>query len=75
MPMSSDKSITMFPSITSIDSPYYLTIDTALSRIKEGKSKEKVDKVREGDKQLKKTLPVTLFAGVFTGRRDEQRIE
>ena len=72
MPMSSDKSITMFPSITSIDSPYYLTIDTALNRIKEGKSKEKVDKVREGDKQLKKTLPVTLFSGVFSGRRDEQ---
>ena len=72
MPTNGANSITMFPSITTIDNPYYITLESALDRIIEGKSKEKVEQVRSGDKQVKKTLPVALFSGVFTGRRDEQ---
>ena len=72
MPTTGANSITMFPSITTIDNPYYITLESALDRIIEGKSKEKVEQVRSGDKQVKKTLPVALFSGVFTGRRDEQ---
>jgi hypothetical protein len=72
MPMSSGKHITMFSSITNIDEPHYITIQDALERIKEGKSKDKVDQVRSGESKVKKTLPVALFSGVFDGRRDEQ---
>lgn len=72
MPMSSGKHITMFSSITNTDEPHYITIQDALQRIKEGKSKDKVDQVRSGESKVKKTLPVALFSGVFDGRRDEQ---
>lgn len=44
--MSSSDKITMFPSVTDIDNPHYTTLDEALSRIREGKSKEKVSLVR-----------------------------
>jgi len=70
--MSSGKHITMFSSITNTDEPHYITIQDALQRIKEGKSKDKVDQVRSGESKVKKTLPVALFSGVFDGRRDEQ---
>lgn len=72
MPMNSGKHITMFSSITNTDEPHYITIQDALQRIKEGKSKDKVDQVRSGESKVKKTLPVALFSGVFDGRRDEQ---
>jgi hypothetical protein len=62
----------MFSSITNTDEPHYITIQDALQRIKEGKSKDKVDQVRSGESKVKKTLPVALFSGVFDGRRDEQ---
>ena len=68
--MSSNDTITIFSSITNIDDPHYITLDKALDRIREGKSKPKVDEVRAGDSAVKKTLPVALFSGVFTGRRD-----
>lgn len=68
--MSSNDTITIFSSITNIDDPHYITLDNALDRIREGKSKPKVDEVRAGDSAVKKTLPVALFSGVFTGRRD-----
>ena len=72
MPMNGANAITMFSSITNIDEPHYITIEDSLKRIKEGKSKDKVEQVRSGDTQVKKTLPVALFSGVFDGRRDSQ---
>ena len=72
MPMNGANAITMFSSITNIDEPHYITIEDSLKRIKEGKSKNKVEQVRSGDTQVKKTLPVALFSGVFDGRRDSQ---
>ena len=72
MPVNGANAITMFSSITNIDEPHYITIDDSLERIKNGKSKDKVEQVRSGDSQVKKTLPVALFSGVFKGRRDEQ---
>ena len=60
----------MFQSIKDIDNPYYITLETALDRIKEGTSQPKVSQVREGKTNVKKELPVALFSGVFSGRRD-----
>jgi len=70
--MSSSESITMFPSVTDIDNPHYTTLEESLSRIRVGKSKDKVEEVRAGNKDVKKTLPIALFSGVFEGRRDSQ---
>lgn len=68
--MNSPEKITMFQSIKDIDNPYYITLETALDRIKDGTSQPKVSKVREGETNIKKELPVALFSGVFSGRRD-----
>ena len=70
--MSSSETITMFPSVTDIDNPHYTTLDESLTRIREGKSQAKVEQVRAGNKDVKKTLPIALFSGVFEGRRDSQ---
>ena len=71
MEVNGNNAITMFQSVTNTSEPHYITLEDSLQRIKNGKSKEKVDKVREGDKQSKKELPIALFSGVFTGRKDE----
>ena len=71
MEVNGNNAITMFQSVTNTSEPHYITLEDSLLRIKNGKSKEKVDKVREGDKQSKKELPIALFSGVFTGRKDE----
>ena len=62
----------MFGSITNTTEPHYLPLSTALDRIREGKNKKTIDKLRKGDSSLKKTLPIALFSGVFTGRKDDE---
>lgn len=56
--------------------PYYKTVDEMLARIKDGKSREKVDEIRncidkERKNQLKCNLPSICFSGKFTERKDE----
>lgn len=64
--------VTIFKDFGDIVNPHYITITQALSRIKEGKSKEKVEKIRElfskGEKyeHLKKSLPAVTYAGKAT---------
>jgi hypothetical protein len=60
--------------------PFHLTIESALNRIKSGKSVALVEKVRaEIDKErankLKSNLPSVCFSGKFTERKDECLIE
>lgn len=43
----------------------------ALFRIQSGKSEKLVSLIREGDKSLKTDLPVVLWSGMFTQRKDE----
>tara|TARA_R110000796_G_scaffold23219_2_gene66712 strand:+ start:148 stop:1935 length:1788 start_codon:yes stop_codon:yes gene_type:complete len=62
--------ITIYESIYDTSSPNYISLDFALSRIKDGKQQEKVDKIRSGDKTIKQSLPVVLFSGEFTNRTD-----
>ena len=47
---------------------------TALNRIKtgnQGRTKELIQKVRAGKKEHKKELPVVMFSGKFSSRKDE----
>jgi hypothetical protein len=72
--------VTIYKNIFS-DVPFYATVKTALTRIKDGKSKEKVDEIRRVlDKEraatLKKDLPSVCFSGKFQGaRKDAQLIQ
>ena len=60
--------------------PFYMAVDTALERIKIGKSAIKVSEIREQvDKErqdaLKRWLPSVCFSGEFTERKDEAIIK
>jgi len=60
--------------------PRYISVDSALKRIQEGRSKEQIEKIRsEVDKEradkLKCRLPSVCFSGVFKIRKDEELIE
>lgn len=47
----------------------------ALKRIQEGSSATTINEVRSGNKDAKKKLPVVLFSGEFSERRDEALFE
>jgi len=56
--------------------PFYATVENAITRIQEGKSKEKVLEIRqqinkERADKLKQNLPCFLFSGEFKNRKDE----
>ena len=54
---------------------HHIGVDYALERIATGKSKDKVEELRSLDKsergRVKKNLPIVMFSGTFTGRKDE----
>tara|TARA_R110000822_G_scaffold401_15_gene1853 strand:+ start:5608 stop:7407 length:1800 start_codon:yes stop_codon:yes gene_type:complete len=62
--------VTFFPDLYKKQEPHYAHVKVALDRIKEGKSKELIEKIRAGDKEAKKSLPVVCFSGSFTERSD-----
>ena len=49
-------------------------IAVALKRIQEGASKDKIDKIRSGEKEFKMSLPVVLFSGEFRNRQDSDLV-
>lgn len=57
------------------DVPYHVSIDKVIDRIKIGKSKDKIELIRGGDKELKKKLPCILFSGTFSERNANGLIE
>ena len=63
--------ITMFKNVWEKDTPHHVSVFTALERVKKGNSKELIDKVRDGDKEMKKSLPVVCFSGEFSSRSDD----
>ena len=72
--------ITYFKTVTDTSNAFYREIGVALDRIKDGASKELVEKIRsEVDKDrrndLKKNLPCILFSGKFSKRSDKSLIE
>lgn len=62
--------VTIFKNMYDTERPHYVSIDTVLKRIQEGASAELVNKVRSGE-NVKNSLPVVLFSGVFTKRQDD----
>jgi len=67
--------ITIFKDTYETKNPQYIHIRTALNRIAEGKSKERVEKIRSGEKKEKLFLPCVLFSGEFTQRTDDSLFE
>ena len=66
---------TIYKNIYDTKNPHYLSIDKLLERIKIGKSKEKVEAIRETlDKEkrdkLKRDLPCVVFSGKYGDRTD-----
>lgn len=67
--------VTIFKNINDTNNPYYISIGTAIDRIRDGKSKELLDKIRTTDSksdrnELKKGLPSVCFGGKFSSRSD-----
>lgn len=54
---------------------HHIGLEYALERIATGKSKEKIEELRSLDPSqrgaVKKNLPIVMFSGTFTGRKDE----
>ena len=54
---------------------HHIGLEYALERIATGKTKEKVEELRSLDSsergRVKKNLPIVMFSGTFTGRKDE----
>ena len=72
--------ITIFKNIHETSTPFFKDVEVILERIKEGKSKELVNKIRsEKDKttrnELKKELPAVCFSGKFNKRADSALME
>jgi hypothetical protein len=71
---------TIYKNIFETNEPRYLTIDKMLERIKNGRSKELVDEIRNTiDKAkkdaLKKNLPSIVFSGKYENRNDKKCLE
>lgn len=60
--------------LKSKDTPYIVDIQKIIDRIKVGKSKELIDQIRSGRKDLKNQLPCILFAGEFSERNGNSLI-
>jgi len=76
--MVKDAVITVFRNIFD-KNPFYITVETALTRIRDGASKDKIAEIRtQLDKEradsLKANLPSVCFAGKFSARFDDKLI-
>jgi hypothetical protein len=72
--------ITVFKNIHETDTPFYSDVDSMLGRIRNGKSKDLITRIRKSaDKKernsLKKNLPSICFSGTFRKRADSALIE
>ena len=72
--------ITYFQTVTNTSKPFYVLIETALQRIREGKSQQIVEQVRaltqkDARNEKKKLLPAICFSGKFEKRADTACIE
>jgi len=57
------------------DVPYTLTLENTLERIKIGKSKDKIELLRSGNKSSKVELPCIMFSGLFSNRSKSGLVE
>lgn len=71
-----NKKVTIYPTIYRTQEAHITTLDYVLTRIKNGKSSDKVQKVRDGDKKTKQELPAVCFSGVFkNGVRSDETLQ
>jgi hypothetical protein len=61
--------VTIFKDIFSKE-PFHVHVSKALDRIKSGNSIEEIEKIRGGNKAVKKQVPAVLFSGEFSERVD-----
>lgn len=71
---------TIFEHLYTTKQPFYIPIGKALERIKEGKSKTKIEELRncidkERQDALKKQLPSICFSGTFSSRGENNLID
>lgn len=69
--------VTIFKNITDTINPHYISIDKIVERIKEGNSRELVNKIRacwtkEERNKFKKDLPSICFSGIFEKRANDK---
>ena len=67
--------VTIFKNVFEKEAPHHIQLETALLRIQEGKSKDLIAEVRNGDKDKKKKLPIVCFSGEFSKRYDDALFE
>ena len=66
--------VTIFESLFT-ENAHHVHLSQALKRIQSGTSSTLIDEVRSGNKEAKKKLPVVLFSGEFSSRKDEALFE
>lgn len=57
--------VTVFKDVRETLDAFFIDLEKALDRIKTGTSKDKIEKIRGGNKKEKSNLPCVLFSGVF----------
>lgn len=67
---------TIYKNIYDIDNPHKISLETCLERIKNGKSRKEIERLRaekneDLQDEIKKNLPSVIFTGLFTARRDD----
>lgn len=72
--------VTYFKTLQDVSQPFYVDIGKAIERIRNGKSRELVEKIRQEDSKagrnlLKKGLPAILFSGKFSERKDDAMVQ
>jgi len=75
-----NQKITIFKNIKSIEAPFHRPLSVVLNRIKNGTSKEIINKIRlerrkDSRQELKKGLPAICFSGEFTKRNDTSLVQ
>ena len=75
-----NQNITIFKNIKSIEAPFHRPLSVVLNRIKNGTSKEIINKIRlerrkDSRQELKKGLPAICFSGEFTKRNDTSLVQ
>ena len=66
--------VTIFRNLFNTDTPHHISIDKVVSRIKNGKSKSVIDRIRSSEDKSErddlkiKNLPAILFSGIFSER-------
>jgi len=72
--------VTIFKNINETGKPYNISVEKALDRIRNGKSKQLLEKIREVSNKeernlLKKNLPSVCFGGKFSSRSDSALVK